>query len=131
MPRTNQDGKDIRLTIGWLLGRPLSDAEMAEALDIPAATYSRRKDQDEFPSFEELQLLADKFQLHALALQVAFGYLDTHVVLLDEVGMRQYMEQGGALLCTKRQQDEVLDDGLVSQSSRVRRMRRPDAPPGP
>lgn len=96
MPRTNQDGKDIRLVLEWLCRRRLSEAELATALDIPPANYNRRKDADDFPSFEELAKFADHYDLCQRALQIAFGYLDRDALqLLDEDGLRQYVEQGG------------------------------------
>lgn len=118
MPRTNRDGKDIKLVVGWLTGRSVSDAEMAEAIGIPTTTYSRNKDADEFPSFEELNSIARHFDLNALMLQVAFGYLDINTVILDEEGMRQYVEQGGG-------------DVPSLPTRQVRRHRREGAPPGP
>lgn len=130
MPRTNQDGKDIRLVVSWLCGRFISDAEMAEALAIPTTNYSRRKSDGDFPSFEELNKLADSFSLSALALQVAFGYLDAGVVLLDDEGMRQYVQQGGGDTPSFPQRR----DGLVNCAPAApapRRRRRADAPPGP
>lgn len=96
MSVTNQDGKPIRSVLCWLLNRPLSDADMAEALDLPTTTFSRRKDADDFPSFEELTVFADHFGLDRRALQIDFGYRDIDdLVLLDEAGMKQYLEQGG------------------------------------
>lgn len=136
--RTNQDGKDIKLVIGWLCGRSLADAEMALALDLPTTNYSRRKDAADFPSFEELSQLAAYFKLSAMALQVAFGYLDPNVVLLDAEGMRQYIEQGGGespffrstgqggRSPTRTTTQELEELKLRSR----RRKRRPDAPPG-
>ena len=54
MARTNQHGKGIRRVLGWLVNRDLTDAQMASALGIRPSNYARRKDQDDFPSFEEL-----------------------------------------------------------------------------
>ena len=96
MARTNQDGKEIRLVLSWLTGRNLVDAEMATALNMAPATYSRRKDSDDFPTFEELETLGQHFHLSARSLQVAFGHLGREgLAILDEDGMRQYVEQGG------------------------------------
>lgn len=96
MARTNQDGKEIRLVLSWLTGRNLVDADMATALNMAPATYSRRKDSDDFPSFEELEILGRHFDLSARSLQVAFGHLGNEgLAILDEDGMRQYVEQGG------------------------------------
>ena len=128
MPRTNQDGKDIRLVVSWLCGRFVSDAEMADALGIPTTNYSRKKSDDEFPTFEELGKVAGHFSLSALALQVAFGYLDAGVVLLDDEGMRQYVQQGGGDTPSFPRRR---DGALVNSAPAPRRRRRVDAPPGP
>lgn len=94
---------------------------------MPATNYSRRKSDGDFPTFEELQKLAEKFALSALALQVAFGYLDAGVVLLDEEGIRQYVQQGGgeapSFLARRGE--------LANSTTAPRRRRRADAPPGP
>lgn len=127
MPRTNQDGKDIRLVCSWLCGHFISDAEMADAVGIPTTNYSRRKDSDEFPTFEELQKVATHFNLNALALQVAFGYLDAGVVLLDDDGLRQYVEQGGGAVPASFRRQETINSAPTGR----RRSRRLDAPPGP
>lgn len=115
----------MKLVLGWLRAHTLSDAEMADALGLPTTNYSRRKDADDFPSFEELGQLAKHFKLSPLALQVAFGYLDPAVVLLDDDGLRQYIEQGGGARPSYRQ----YDGELVGPTPR--RHRRKDAPPGP
>lgn len=129
MPRTNQDGKDIRLVASWLCGKFLSDADMAEAVGIPTTNYSRRKNDDDFPAFEEVQRVAEHFGLNALALQTAFGYLNVSTVLLDEEGLRQYVEQGGGDLPARRATVVPANIGLDGNSPR--RRRRADAPPGP
>ena len=131
MPRTNQDGKDIKLVCSWFSGRIVSDAEMADASGKSTTTYSRDKDKDEFPSFEELQQIALYFRLDPLMLQVAFGYLDINMVRLSDEGLRQYVEQGGGetpTFPTRRGDGPV---NAVNAGPSPRRRRRVDAPPGP
>lgn len=133
--RTNQDGKDVKLVIGWLCGRNLTDAEMALALDMPTSNYGRRKDAEDFPTFEELSALADHFKLSKMALQVAFGYLDPNMVLLDNEGLRQYVEQGGgqAPFFPSRSRRKVSTGTRIEpqvKQPKSHRRRRPDAPPG-
>jgi hypothetical protein len=90
------DGKPIRRVLEWLLNRDLTDADMAAALDVHPSNYSRHKDDDGYPSFEELATLGEHFHLSPRMLQIAFGLLDTDaLVLLDHDEMRQYLEQGG------------------------------------
>lgn len=97
MSHVNFDNKPIRRVLSWLTNRDLTDADLAFALDLPTTTFSRRKDEDNFPSFEEINILANHFGLDDKALQISFGHLDIDaLILLDEKGMWQYLEQGGA-----------------------------------
>ena len=96
MARTNMDGKPIRRVLEWLLNRDLTDADMAAALDVHPSNYSRHKDDDGYPSFEELATLGEHFHVSPRMLQIAFGLLDTDaLILLGEDEMNQYLEQGG------------------------------------
>ena len=70
------DGKPIRRVLEWLLNRDLTDADMAAALDVHPSNYSRHKDDDDYPSFEELTTLGAYFHVSPKMLQIAFGLLD-------------------------------------------------------
>lgn len=96
MPRTSRDGKPIRRVLGWLLNRDLTDSDVAAALEVDKTYFSRHKDDDDFPSFEDINKLAAAFGLCERAIQISFGYrsLD-ELILLNREGMRQYMEAGG------------------------------------
>jgi hypothetical protein len=96
VPQKNLDGQPIRRVLEWLLNREIKDADIAAALEVPASTYSRRKDDDDFPSYPDLDKLGAAFGLDARMLQIAFGWrqLD-ELSLLNEDGMRQYLRQGG------------------------------------
>lgn len=96
MARTNMDGKGIRRVLEWLLDRDLKDADLASALGISDSSYSRNKDADTFPSFEELETLGNFFGISPPVLHVAFGLIDPRGILLfSDDEMRQYQEQGG------------------------------------
>src|ERR1700739_1886611 len=96
MARTNMDGKPIRRVLEWLLNRDLTDADMAAVLDVHPSNYSRHKDDDGYPSFEELTTLGEHFRGSPRILQIAFGLLNTDaLILLDEDEMKQFLEQGG------------------------------------
>lgn len=120
------------MVLQWLCRRHLiPDSELADALGIPPTNYSRRKDSDDYPSFEELTLLAEHYGLSKRSLQIAFGYLDRDALpLLDEWGMRQYVEQGGG----ETPLFPTVGGGVMTEPRvvhRPRRQRRVDAPPGP
>jgi transcriptional regulator with XRE-family HTH domain len=90
------DGQSIRRVLEWLLSRDLTDADLAAALDIPPATFSRHKDRQDFPTFEDLQQLGTAFGINPLMLQISFGYLGLEALsLLDDEGMWQFLRQGG------------------------------------
>jgi hypothetical protein len=96
--RTNQHGKDIRKVLEWLTNRDVADFQMAAALGEPAATYSRRKREDNFPTFEQLSARGAHFGCGARVLQIAFGWRgDDELVLLNADEIAQYIEQGGGV----------------------------------
>ncbi|HUH67413.1 MAG TPA: hypothetical protein VLZ05_00040 [Mycobacterium sp.] len=97
MPRLNRAGKDIGRVLEWLLNRDVRDGEIGYALNLAKATYSRRKDADDFPHYAELTALGEYFGLSPRVLQIAFGWRgEDELILLNVEEMRQYMEQAGA-----------------------------------
>ena len=96
MPRKNETGHEVKLVLGWLLRREVTDREMAAALDMPTATYGRRKKHRTFPTYEELGTLGTYFGLSARALQIAFGHRPkTELEFLSDDEKHQYIDQGG------------------------------------
>jgi hypothetical protein len=62
-----------------------------------AATYSGRKDAEDFPSYAELNTLSQHFVISPRMLQIGFGWRgEDELILLGLDEMRQYMEQAGA-----------------------------------
>lgn len=99
MPRTNKAGRDLARVLEWLLNRDVPDGEIGSALNLAKATYSRRKEADDFPNYAELIAIGEAFNLSARVLQIAFGWRgEDELVLLDTEEMRQYMDQAGAAL---------------------------------
>ncbi|BBX55067.1 hypothetical protein TM48_05258 [Mycobacterium shottsii] len=97
VPRLNPAGKDLGRVLEWLLNRDVPDSEIGSALNLPKATYSRRKDADDFPSYAELIAVGEYFDVSSRVLQIAFGWRgQDELILLDIEEMRQYMEQAGA-----------------------------------
>jgi phage repressor protein C with HTH and peptisase S24 domain len=76
MARHGRGGRGLKRVLEWLLDRDVIDAEIAAALNRPPATYSRRKEAADFPTFEELDLIGPAFGINARWLQVEFGYLE-------------------------------------------------------
>lgn len=80
MSRKSKDGKSLKRILEWVFDRDVADGEIAGALQKPPATYSRYKDSDNFPTFEDLELVGNYFRLNPRWLQVEFGYLDVQEV---------------------------------------------------
>jgi len=77
MPRHSRQGRTLKAILVWELNHDVTDTEIAMALGIKsAATFSRRKDADDFPTFEELEQIGDHFGIPPRDLQVEFGFLD-------------------------------------------------------
>ena len=99
MPRLNRAGKDLGRVLEWLANRDVPDSEIGSALNLAKATYSRRKDAEDFPNYAELTALGEHFGLSPRVLQIAFGWRgEDELILLDVEEKRQYMEQAGAAL---------------------------------
>ena len=96
MPRLNGAGKGIGRVLEWLLNRDVPDGEIGSALNLPKATYSRRKDADDFPNYAELTALGERFGISARVLQIAFGWRgEDELILLNVEEVRHYIEQAG------------------------------------
>lgn len=76
VPRKTKEGRPLKLVLEWWLKHSITDAEIAAALNKPAATFSRRKDADNFPTFAELDSIGDHFGVNPRWLQVEFGFID-------------------------------------------------------
>ena len=97
MPRLNQAGKDIRRVLEWLLNRDVPDSEIGSSLGLSKATYSRRKDAEDFPNFAELTTLGEALNISPRVLQIAFGWRGAdELILLNVDEARQYLDQVGA-----------------------------------
>lgn len=97
MPRTTKAGRDIKRVLEYLLNRDVLDAEIGLAIGKPPSTYSRRKERDDYPSFEELELIGEHFGVSPRALQIGFGHLEEEPCsqLLDEHEMEQFQSIRG------------------------------------
>lgn len=116
MSRVSRKGRGLKRVLAWTLDRDIIDAEIASALRKPPATYSRRKNAPDFPTFEELNLIGEHFGINPRWLQVEFGFLDT--AELDDVG-RLKVEPTPYITEKRKAQRERLSDLSV----------RDDAPP--
>lgn len=97
MSRVSRKGRGLKRVLEWSLDRDIIDAEIASALRKPPATYSRRKDAPDFPTFEELNLIGEHFGINPRWLQVEFGFLE-----VDEVDEQGRLKTAPAPQLTKK-----------------------------
>lgn len=93
MPRTDENDRQLRALLGYLLDGEIDAKEIYEALGVSSSTYYRRIKEDDYPNAEELRLVADKFDLSYPDLQVRFGLMSHHEV-------RSYLESGPLAVAT-------------------------------
>jgi hypothetical protein len=83
MPRQSKDGKGLKRVLQWILDRDVTDTQIASALNKPAATFHRRKDARDFPTWDELEVIGEHFGVNSRWLQVQFGYLRPGELVVD------------------------------------------------
>jgi len=75
MPRTDTNGRSLESLLNYVLdGVGANDIQLA--LGVSAATYYRRKVQDDYPNAEELRLIARYFGMNFVSLLSVFGLLE-------------------------------------------------------
>ncbi|QDH91878.1 hypothetical protein SEA_PHRAPPUCCINO_40 [Mycobacterium phage Phrappuccino] len=122
MPKNSREGRGLKRVLEWVLDRDIVDAEIAGALNKPPATYSRRKDAADFPTYEELDQIGRHFGINPRWLQVEFGYLE--VAEVDEAGR---LRTAPSPLATAT---KTAAPAATTAETRISKMKvRKDAPP--
>ena len=117
VPRTDENGRQLKALLGYLLDGEVDAKEIYDALGVSSSTYYRRLKEDDYPNAEELRLVADRFDLSYPDLQVRFGLMSHHEV-------RSYMESGPLAVAT------VNNTTTVRPRTRLSELKpRSDAPP--
>lgn len=75
VPRTDENGKQLKALLDYLLDGEVEAREIYEALGISSSTYYRRIKEGHYPDAEELRRVADRFNLSYPDLQVRFGLM--------------------------------------------------------
>lgn len=96
MPRTDENGRQLKALLGYLLDGEVDAKEIYDALAVSSSTYYRRIKEGDYPNAEELRLVADRFSLSYPDLQVRFGLMSHHEV-------RSYYESGPLAVATVRE----------------------------
>ena len=121
MPRTDENGRQLKALLDYLLDGEIDAKDIYDALGISSSTYYRRIKEEDYPNAEELRRVADRFALSYPDLQIQFG-------LMSRQEVWSYVESAPFTTMTA-----VQDTVQTKQSTRPPKLSeltpRPDAPP--
>lgn len=80
MPRTDENGRQLKALLDYLLDGDVEAKDIYDALEISSSTYYRRIKENSYPDAEELRRVADRFTLSYPDLQVRFGLMSKQEV---------------------------------------------------
>lgn len=75
MPRTDENGRQLKTLLDYLLDGDVDARAIYDALGTSSSTYYRRIKEADYPNAEEMRLVADRFNLSYPDLQVRFGLM--------------------------------------------------------
>ncbi len=117
MPRTDENGKQLKALLDYLLDGEVEAKEIYDALGTSSSTYYRRIKEDDYPNAEELRRVADRFNLSYPDLQVRFG-------LMSRQEVWNYLESAPLTVATVQQPTTTRRPPKLSELKP-----RQDAPP--
>lgn len=85
MPRTDENGRQLKTLLDYLLDGDIEAKDVYHALGTSSSTYYRRVKDRDYPNAEELRLVATRFNLSYPDLQVRFG-------LMSREELQQYVD---------------------------------------
>jgi hypothetical protein len=80
MPRTDENGRQLKALLDYLLDGEIDAKDIYDALGISSSTYYRRIKEEDYPNAEELRRVADRFMLSYPDLQIQFGLMSRQEV---------------------------------------------------
>ena len=80
MPRTDENGRQLKTLLDYLLNGDVEAKHIYDALGVSSSTYYRRLKEPDYPNAEELRLVADRFGLNYPDLQIRFGLMSRQEV---------------------------------------------------
>ena len=80
MPRTDENGRQLKALLDYLLDGEVDAKNVYDALGISSSTYYRRIKEIDYPDAEELRRVADRFDLSYPDLQIRFGLMSRQEV---------------------------------------------------
>ena len=93
MPRTDENGRQLKALLDYLLDGEVDAKNIYDALGVSSSTYYRRIKEEGYPDAEELRRVADRFALSYPDLQVRFG-------LMSHQEVASYFEAANVALAT-------------------------------
>lgn len=118
MPRTDENGRQLKALLDYLLDGDVDAKTIFTALDVSSSTYYRRIKEPDYPNAEELRRIADRFVLSYPDLQIRFG-------LMSREEMWSYLETAPVAVHS--------GVGTTAATGRLRKLSelapRADAPP--
>ena len=80
MPRTDENGRQLKALLDYLHDGDIDAKDIYDALGTSSSTYYRRIKEDDYPNAEELRRVADRFHLSYPDLQIQFGLMSREEV---------------------------------------------------
>jgi hypothetical protein len=80
VPRTDENGRQLKALLDYLLDGEVDAKDVYDALGISSSTYYRRIKEGNYPDAEELRRVADRFDLSYPDLQIRFGLMSRQEV---------------------------------------------------
>lgn len=123
MPRTDENGRQLKALLDYLLDGEIDAKDIFDALGISSSTYYRRIKEADYPNAEELRCVADRFGLSYPDLQIQFG-------LMSRQEVWQYIEAtGSAPLATATLPETTVKTAAKRRPKLTELTPRQDAPP--
>ncbi|MGV0718425.1 XRE family transcriptional regulator [Mycolicibacterium sp. XJ662] len=80
MPRTDENGRQLKALLDYLLDGEVEAKDIYDALGTSSSTYYRRIKESDYPNAEELRRVAERFDLSYPDLQIRFGLMSRQEV---------------------------------------------------
>jgi hypothetical protein len=120
VPRTDENGRQLKALLDYLLDGELEAKEIYDSLGTSSSTYYRRIKEKDYPNAEELRRVADRFDLSYPDLQIRFG-------LMSRQEVWHYLESAPVSVATINDTVNKLDTKRRPKLSEL--SPRQDAPP--
>ena len=120
MPRTDENGRQLKALLDYLLDGDVDAKDIYDALGTSSSTYYRRIKEVDYPDAEELRRVADRFGLSYPDLQIRFG-------LMTQQEVWSYIESTPFTMTAVR---DAVHTKQTTRPPKLSELRpRPDAPP--